>query len=96
MIRSAYKYNRVYLGNVKAVLFDLGGAIVDKYSLAPLHALDETFYNFKIPLDPELMKKDMGNRKDVHIKKIMRVLNRTLFLTNKTFIMDILHIQFLR
>ena len=71
MIRSAYKYNRVYLGNVKAVLFDLGGTIVDKYSLAPLHALDETFYNFKIPLEPELMKRDMGNRKDVHIKKIM-------------------------
>lgn len=71
MIRSVYKYNRVYLGDIKGVLFDLGGTVVDKYSLAPLHALDKTFQDIGIVLDPDLIKKDMGNRKDVHIRKIL-------------------------
>ena len=71
MIRSVYKYNRVYLGDIKGVLFDLGGIIVDKYSLGPLHALDKTFQDIGIVLDAELLKKDMGNRKDIHIRKIL-------------------------
>ena len=71
MIRSVYKYNRVYLGGINAVLFDLGGTVVDKYSLSPLHALDMTFQNTGVVLDADLLKKDMGNRKDVHIRKIL-------------------------
>ena len=51
MIRSVYKYNRVYLGGINAVLFDLGGTVVDKYSLSPLHALDMTFQNTGVVLD---------------------------------------------
>ena len=71
MIRSVYKFNRVYMGSINAVLFDLGGTVIDKYSLAPLHALDKTFQDTGVILNANLLKKDMGNRKDVHIRKIL-------------------------
>jgi len=55
---------------IRACIFDLGGTIVDRYSLTPLIAFRKAFRNRGIDLCPSLIRKDMGLNKMDHINKI--------------------------
>lgn len=55
---------------IKGCIFDLGGTIVDRYSLTPLIAFRKAFRNRGIDLCPQLIRKDMGLNKMDHINKI--------------------------
>lgn len=55
---------------IRACIFDLGGTIVDRYSLTPLIAFRKAFTNRGIDLCPSLIRKDMGLNKMDHINKI--------------------------
>ena len=56
---------------IKACNFDLGGTIVDRYSLTPLLSLKETFNKRKLYIPNKLLFKDMGNHKREHIRHII-------------------------
>ena len=56
---------------IKACIFDLGGTIVDKYSLTPFLTLQKIFANKKIHVNNNLIFKDMGIDKRDHIFKII-------------------------
>lgn len=55
---------------IRACIFDLGGTLVDKYSLTPLISFQRAFKLRHINLDPQLIRKDMGLDKREHINKI--------------------------
>lgn len=55
---------------IRACIFDLGGTIIDKYSLTPLRAFRQAFKNKHIDLCPDLIRRDMGLNKLDHINKI--------------------------
>ena len=55
---------------IRACIFDLGGTIIDRYSLTPLVAFRKAFKNRGIDLFPSLIRKDMGMNKMDHINKI--------------------------
>ena len=52
---------------IRACIFDLGGTIIDKYSLTPLISMQKAFMNKGIQVDPSLIRKDMGMSKVEHI-----------------------------
>lgn len=56
---------------VKACIFDLGGTIVDRYSITPLKSLIETFKRHNININNDLIFKDMGIDKRIHIENIL-------------------------
>lgn len=56
---------------VKACIFDLGGTIVDRYSITPLKSLIETFKRHNINIRNDLIFKDMGIDKKFHIANIL-------------------------
>ena len=62
---------------IKACIFDLGGTIVDKYSLTPFLALKEIFENKKIYMNNNLIHKYIGIDKKDHISKIINHKNIT-------------------
>ena len=55
---------------IRACIFDLGGTIVDRYSLTPLIAFRKAFKNRGVELCPSLIRQDMGLNKMDHIDKI--------------------------
>ena len=57
---------------IRACIFDLGGTIVDKYSLTPFLSLKEAFAFKKISVFQDLLQKDMGLRKIDHIDRILK------------------------
>jgi phosphonoacetaldehyde hydrolase len=56
---------------VRACIFDLGGTIVDRYSITPLKSLIETFKLYNINIRNDLIFKDMGIDKRIHIANIL-------------------------
>jgi len=56
---------------IKACIFDLGGTLVDRYSLVPLLALKKTFEKYNINVEEKLLIKDMGKHKLNHIQDIL-------------------------
>ena len=56
---------------IKACIFDLGGTIVDRYSLTPLLSLKKLFQKRDIHLNNDLIFKDMGKNKKDHINLIL-------------------------
>ena len=56
---------------IKACIFDLGGTIVDRYSLTPLLSLKKLFQKREIHLNNDLIFKDMGKNKKDHINLIL-------------------------
>jgi len=56
---------------VRACIFDLGGTIVDRYSITPLKSLIETFKRHNINISNDLIFKDMGIDKRIHIENIL-------------------------
>ena len=57
---------------IKACIFDLGGTIVDRYSLTPLLSLKKLFQKREIHLNNDLIFKDMGKNKKDHINLILK------------------------
>ena len=57
---------------VKAVIFDLGGTIIDKYSLSPLLAIRDSFKEYmNVDVPKSLLLSHIGCRKDIHIEYIL-------------------------
>ena len=52
---------------IRGVIFDLGGTLVDKYSLSPLVNLKKAFLKNNIRLSNTLISRDMGMKKMDHI-----------------------------
>ena len=55
---------------IRACIFDLGGTIVDRYSLTPFLSLKKSFLKNKLYIRDELIYKDMGISKSEHIRRI--------------------------
>ena len=53
---------------IRCCIFDLGGTIVDKYSLSPLLSLSNAFGLRRIIIPDIILSKDMGKKKLDHIK----------------------------
>ena len=56
---------------IKACIFDLGGTIVDRYSMIPITSLKYLFNKNRIFLPDEVIRKDMELDKKEHIEQIM-------------------------
>ena len=56
---------------IRACIFDLGGTVVDRYSLTPFLALRKTFRDKDIYISNDLIFKDMGKNKKDHIRNIL-------------------------
>jgi phosphonoacetaldehyde hydrolase len=56
---------------IRACIFDLGGTIVDKYSLSPFLSFQKAFKKNNIHIRNTLIQKDMGMEKKAHIEKIL-------------------------
>ena len=56
---------------IRLAIFDLGGTLVDKYSMTPMLAFKRTFEKYKIHLKPKDIYRDMGIEKSEHISKIL-------------------------
>ncbi len=57
---------------IKLVVFDLGGTLIDKYSLSPLINLSKAFKYRHISLSNSLLKKNMGLKKIDHIYSLSK------------------------
>mgnify|MGYP001243543309 CR=1 FL=1 len=57
--------------SIRLCVFDLGGTIVDKYSLSPFISLKHAFKRKRIRVKNHLIYKDMGINKREHIKEIL-------------------------
>jgi phosphonoacetaldehyde hydrolase len=57
--------------SIRLAVFDLGGTIVDKYSLSPFISLKHAFKNKGINIPNKLIFKDMGKNKLDHISLIL-------------------------
>jgi len=56
---------------IRACIFDLGGTIIDKYSLTPFRSFKHAFKKNKVNIRNTLIQKDMGMEKKAHIEKIL-------------------------
>lgn len=56
---------------IRACIFDLGGTIVDKYSLTPFLSFKDAFMKLNINVSDNLIYKDMGKDKKEHIQLIL-------------------------
>lgn len=56
---------------IKCCIFDLGGTIVDKYSITPTISIKKLFEIYKIKLPDDLITEYMGIEKKRHIEIIM-------------------------
>ena len=52
---------------IRACIFDLGGTIVDRYSLTPFLSFKKVFENYNIFVTNKLIFKDMGKNKKDHL-----------------------------
>ena len=66
-----YSYTRNYYGKLRGCIFDWSGTLIDKYSIAPVRSLIDTFRDFKIDVTGDDVRSAMGIRKDEHIKDIL-------------------------
>ena len=57
--------------SIRLAIFDLGGTIVDKYSLSPFISLKQAFQKKRINVNNHLIYKDMGMNKHEHIQEIL-------------------------
>mgnify|MGYP001174494245 FL=1 len=58
--------------NIRLAVFDLGGTIVDKYSLSPFISLKHAFKMKGLNIPNRLIFKDMGIEKHEHIREILK------------------------
>ena len=65
------------MNTIRLAIFDLGGTIVDKYSLSPFLSLKHAFKMKGLNIHNSLLFKDMGKHKYDHITNIL--LNEEIF-----------------
>ena len=70
-IKNNYVYSRKYYGPLRGVILDWSGTVIDKYSNAPIKALQKLFKNNGIEITEEEARIPMGKRKYEHIELIM-------------------------
>lgn len=58
--------------SIRLAIFDLGGTIVDKYSLSPFLSLKHAFKMKGLQIPNKLIYKDMGIEKHQHITEILK------------------------
>ena len=58
---------------IRGCIFDLGGTIIDKYSITPLVCLKEAFSKNGINIKSSLIRKDMGLNKMDHIERLCQI-----------------------
>ena len=58
--------------SIRLCIFDLGGTIVDKYSLSPFISLKNAFRRKRININNNLIYKGMGMNKYEHIEEILK------------------------
>tara|TARA_B100000795_G_C22732366_1_gene411905 strand:- start:123 stop:914 length:792 start_codon:yes stop_codon:yes gene_type:complete len=73
---------------IKLIILDISGTIIDHGSLVTVNTFIKVFNKFDIKINPELIIKDMGIRKEIHIKKILnesevKIQIKNKFKTNK-------------
>ena len=56
---------------IRACIFDLGGTIVDKYSMTPFLSFKNAFQKQKINIPDRLIYNSMGKDKKEHIQSIL-------------------------
>ena len=56
---------------IKLIIFDISGTIIDHGSLATVYSFKKAFKKFDINVISELIIKDMGIGKNIHLKKLM-------------------------
>lgn len=61
------------MNNIKTVIFDWAGTVVDYGSLAPMGAFVETFSQFNVEITLEEARGPMGMAKRPHIAALMRI-----------------------
>ena len=57
---------------IRGCIFDLGGTIIDKYSITPLVSLKKAFFNKGINVKSSLIRRDMGLNKMEHINELCK------------------------
>lgn len=72
---------------IRGCIFDLGGTIVDKYSLTPFRSFKNAFQKHNINIRNSLIRNDMGMEKKAHIQKILQdpYTARNWFIQNKEY-----------
>ncbi len=70
-----YSYSRNFYGKLRGCIFDWSGTLVDKYSIAPVKSLMDTFKNYDIDVSYDEIRDSMGIRKDKHIEAILEIPN---------------------
>ena len=81
---------------IKGCIFDLGGTIVDKYSLTPLLSFKQIFINRGITVYHKMITKDMGKNKLNHIESILKepyVKNQWMHIYNNNTVEFNVHIH---
>lgn len=65
-----FQYTRSYIGNVKLVVFDWAGTMVDYGCQAPILAFAQGFKDMGVPVSMEAARGPMGMEKWAHIKAV--------------------------
>ncbi len=84
--KKMYRSSNRYTGQVTTLIGDWSGTFVDKGSLAPKHAVIQTFSSFGISLTISEAGAPMGVRKDEHIRQILdnlRIKNMWMSIYNR-------------
>jgi phosphonoacetaldehyde hydrolase len=64
------KITNPYRGRLQAAILDWSGTTVDPYVNSVARPMMEAFKNFGVPITNREARKPMGNKKDIHIRKI--------------------------
>lgn len=70
-----YSYSRNFYGKLRGCVFDWSGTLIDKYSIAPVKSLMDTFNKYEINVSYDEIRSSMGIRKDKHIQDILEMPN---------------------
>lgn len=68
-----YSYKRVFKGKLQGCIFDWSGTLIDKYSIAPVRGIQETFKDYGIKVYGDEIRQSMGVSKKNHIRDVLRI-----------------------
>ena len=71
MLRITSQQGRDMIKNIRGVIFDLAGTLIDNGCLAPVHAMTTAFAKQGLLVSDEIIRADMGLPKRAHIKAIL-------------------------
>jgi phosphonoacetaldehyde hydrolase len=71
MLRITSQQGRDIIKNVRGVIFDLAGTLIDNGCQAPVHAMTSAFAKHGLLVSDDIIRADMGLPKRSHIKAIL-------------------------